>query len=152
VSLARTHQREAEAPFSAPCGLAASSSILVRLISLVQIGELARRLHATKKHLAGWQTTQSGRENKVIIHHSKSLYESLLSRSHCVVCHPARGRFCAKNGPFCHFHCNIWHLVNIYHHTNLCLCCLFLLLTHLLLQNFRDSKIRGQERPRVLDF
>ena len=59
------------------------------------------------KPFPGWQTAQRGKKNKVIIHHSKSLYESLLLRSHCVVCHPERGRFCAKNGPFCHFQCNI---------------------------------------------
>ena len=42
ASLARTRERGAEGP--APRGFAARSRVLARLVSLAQIGELARRL------------------------------------------------------------------------------------------------------------
>ena len=56
ASLARTRQRGAEerreivgsSPSSAPRGFAARSRVLARLVSLTQIGELARRLFTNK--------------------------------------------------------------------------------------------------------
>ena len=48
ASLARTCERGAELLSSAPRGFAARSRVLARLVSLAEIGELARRLGSCK--------------------------------------------------------------------------------------------------------
>ena len=69
VSLARTRERGAEErralPSSAPRGFAARSRVLARLVSLAQIGELARRLviMKCKVHAKNEFTLQNNRRH-----------------------------------------------------------------------------------------